>query len=66
MENENYCNHRVYKCKKCEATGCKKNNCPNQLILDSCNPYNSNFEHGSDRCLKCNVEDQSSFKELSK
>jgi hypothetical protein len=43
------CNHTQFKCSNCELIGCKENDCNNHLVLDSCNPYNSNFEHGEDR-----------------
>ena len=58
------CNHQLFQCKHCNSTGCKENECTNQLILDSNNPYNSNFEHGVDRCLKCNEEGSSNFQEM--
>ena len=55
------CNHTQFKCSNCELIGCKENDCNNHLVLDSCNPYNSNFEHGEDRCLKCRFEGNSNF-----
>lgn len=63
MENKKTCNHQLFKCVTCNSIGCKENTCSNKLILDSNNPYNSNFEHGVDKCLKCNAEGMSNFKE---
>ena len=50
------CDHQLFQCKQCNSKGCKENNFTNHLILDSCNPYNSNFEHGVEKCLNCNAE----------
>ena len=57
------CNHQPFQCKQCNSKGCKENECTNHLILDSNNPQNSNFEHGVDKCLKCNAEGSSNFQE---
>lgn len=59
------CDHQLFQCKQCNSKGCKKNECTNHLILDSNNPYNSNFEHGVDKCLKCNAEGFSNFQETN-
>lgn len=58
------CNHLNYQCKKCNSVGCKDNNCPFNIILDSCNPDNTNFDHGNDQCLVCNAEGSSNFEML--
>jgi hypothetical protein len=65
MENKELCNHQLFQCEQCNSIGCKESTCSNNLILDSCDPYNSNFEHGVDRCLKCNAEGSSNFKVTS-
>jgi len=57
------CDHQLFQCKQCNSKGCKENNCTNHLILDSCNPNNSNFEHGVDKCLNCNAEGSLNFQE---
>lgn len=57
------CDHQLFQCQLCNFKGCKENNCTNHLILDSCNPYNSNFEHGDDKCLNCHAVGSSNFQE---
>lgn len=59
-KKKNSCNHDFYQCKSCGGKGCNAQDCPNQLILDSNNPYSDNFEHGSGyKCNKCEVEHES-------
>ena len=65
MKNKKSCDHTCYQCKCCKSIGCKENDCLGQLILDSCNPFNSNFEHGVDKCLKCDSEGASDFEEIT-
>jgi len=51
------CKHSLqFRCVSCGAQGCDENECPNQVVLDSSNPWNPNFEHGTDTCLKCGAK----------
>ncbi len=58
------CQHIIYQCKTCNTIGCKVNDCSNQIILDSNNPHNDNFEHGADRCIRCKNEGGTNFVEI--
>ena len=47
------CMHQKYRCLSCNSLGCKWRDCAENLIRDSCDPHNDNFEHGTDSCLRC-------------